>query len=371
MLFGEIKALQDSKTKLIKAIQTRHIAHAQLFWGIEGSAALPMAMAYATYLLCENKQPNDSCGKCPACLKSQKLIHPDWHFIFPTATTKKISSKPTSQDFMVEWRAFLQKNPYASLSHWLAHIEAEDKQGNISVEESRNILSKLSLKAFESPYKIMMIWLPELMNLNAANAILKILEEPTPQTVFLLVSHDKRKLLTTIISRLQAVRIPQFSDKELAEILVEKYQIEVEKAQSVAFLADGNLNEALHLLEEVSINHFDLFRNWMRSCFKKDYKNLLQHTEQFSALSKDAQKSFLLYGLHISRETILWVEGASPLVRLRGQELEFVKNFSSFFPLHTAQTFSEKLNEAYYHLERNANAKIVFLDTSLQLTRCF
>ncbi|WP_299462307.1 DNA polymerase III subunit delta' [uncultured Microscilla sp.] len=367
MLFKDIIGQTEIKQQLIHAIQTNHVAHAQMFWGAEGGAALPLALAYAQYIHCENKQATDACGTCAACIKSQKLIHPDLSFVFPVATTKKISSKPVSKDFMEEWRQFLTKHPYVSLSDWLSFIDAESKQANISVDESRHIIQQLSLKPFESEYKILLLWLPEFMNISAANAILKILEEPSPKTLFLLVSQNPNQLLATIISRVQAVQTAPVTDEEVANYLVAHQQLPPDKAQQVAYMADGSINAAIHLLDNTHHTQHELFVEWMRTCFKKDMEALVSLTDTFAKLSKDQQKSLFQYGLHICREALVWKQGDERLVRLGGKEYQFVQNFSKVLQIHNSSLLYEQFNDAIFHLERNASPKIVFMDTSLHI----
>ncbi|EAY28040.1 DNA polymerase III subunit [Microscilla marina] len=367
MLFKDIIGQTEIKQQLIHAIQSNHVAHAQMFWGAEGGAALPLALAYAQYIHCENKQATDACGTCAACIKSQKLIHPDLSFVFPVATTKKISSKPVSKDFMEEWRQFLTKHPYVSLSDWLSFIDAESKQANISVDESRHIIQQLSLKPFESEYKILLLWLPEFMNISAANAILKILEEPSPKTLFLLVSQNPNQLLATIISRVQAVQTAPITDEEVANYLVAHQQLPPEKAQQVAYMADGSINAAIHLLDNTHHTQHELFVEWMRTCFKKDMEALVSLTDTFAKLSKDQQKNLFQYGLHICREALVWKQGDEQLVRLAGKEYQFVQNFSRVLQIHNSSLLYEQFNDAIFHLERNASPKIVFMDTSLHI----
>lgn len=367
MLFKDIIGQTEIKQQLIHAIQHNHVAHAQMFWGAEGGAALPLALAYAQYIHCENKQADDACGTCAACVKSKKLIHPDLSFVFPVANTKKISSKPVSKDFMEEWRQFLGKHPYINLSDWLNFIDAESKQANISVDESRHIIQQLSLKPFESEYKILLLWLPEFMNSSAANAILKILEEPSPKTLFLLVSQNPNQLLATIISRVQAVQTAPVTDEEVMNYLIAHHQVDPEQAQQVAYMADGNLNTAIHLLDNTHNTQHDFFVEWMRTCFKKDMEELVSLTDTFAKLSKDQQKTLFQYGLNICREALVWKQGDEQLVRLGGKEYQFVQNFSKVLHLQNSGLLYEQFNDAIFHLERNANPKIVFMDTSLHV----
>lgn len=364
-MFNKIIGLSETKHQLIKAIQSQHIAHAQLFGGKEGSANLALALAYAQYLHCEDRQIEDSCGKCASCKKYEKFIHPDLHFVFPVATTKKITSKPLSQDFLSDWRKKVLEHPYFNLSDWLQTIEAENKQGNISVEESRNVIQSLSLKAFEGEFKILLLWLPEMMNTQAANALLKILEEPPPKTIFLMVCNDTKSLLATIISRVQMSRIPAFTDQEIEENLVEKFDVDSKKAIEITYLADGNLNEAIRLTKEDTNDNHTWFRDWMRACYKKDIADLVKRTDEFAALGKEGQKNLLLYGLGVCRETLVLQNAGKELLRLSGEKLNFIEGFAKTMSFEKLEYLYAHLNEAYYHLERNANVKILFLDVSL------
>lgn len=386
MQFTDIYGLDEVKKSLIQSADTDHVAHAQLFLGPEGSANLAMALAFATYLNCESRQHDGSCGLHPSADKMRKYIHPDVHFIFPVSATKNISGKDVVSDsYIKEWRAFISENPYGSLSDWSVHFGGENKQLNISKEESRNIIRKLSLKAFEGRYKIVIIWLPEYLHPAAANGILKILEEPPENTIFLLVAYDAEKLLPTIVSRTQIVDIRPFNDEEIIHILAaqegsvsEQQRI---KIRQVATLAEGNLNQAFRLMNEVEEDSHQLFRNWMRHCYVRDYTKLISLTEDFQKIGKEAQKNLLHYGLSMMRETLVMqtvnilqeshVEDIIPvekaLIRLQGDELSFVANFSKVMDLERIEKITRLLNEGYYHLERNANPKIIFLDISLKI----
>ena len=371
MQFKGIKGLADTQTKLITAIHQKHIAHAQLFFGNVGSANLALALAYAAFIHCEQPGENDSCGVCNSCKKHQKFIHPDLNFVFPVTSTKKVSSKPLSQDYLEEWRIALSKNPYMSLSHWLEQIGAENKQANISVEEGRNIIKTLSLKAYEGGYKIMLMWLPEFMNIQSANAILKILEEPRPNTLFLLVSQDYTKLLTTILSRVQMIQIPDFSDEEVQQNLEAHFEVSADQSKEIAYLADGNLNRAFELIQEMESDPHEFLRDWLRGCYKFDLKQLHQLTEQFNQLGKDAQKNLFLYGLSTFREALVFKSGSLNLIRASEHKLKFIQGFAGTLDINKMDDFYTLYNDAIYHLERNANAKIMFMDISLKLALLF
>ncbi len=369
MQFSDIVGLEDLKANLVTAINSSHIAHAQLFAGNPGSANLPLALAYATYLNCTARLSEDACGICASCQKMAKFIHPDLHFVFPVSSTKDVTGKDVvSSSFMKDWRAFLKKNMYGSAADWSNFFGGENKQLNISKEESRHIIKDLSLKSFEGKYKVMLIWLPEYMNPACANGILKILEEPPENTVFLMVANQTEGLLMTILSRTQMVRIRSFTDAEISKILVDTRQIDAGKANQVAHLADGNLTEALVLVEDVEDNSHHLFRDWMRLCYTQDFTQLVSWTEIFGRMNKVAQKGFLQYGLTMMRETLL-AHYAKTLGRLQGEEEIFIDKFSQSLAPDKIEQITNHLNQAHYHLERNANTKILFLDLSIAIAK--
>jgi len=374
MLFREIPGLEDVKKTLIASVQNNHIAHAQLFAGLEGSANLSLALAYSAYIQCENRTPEDSCGECASCSKHKKLIHPDLHFVFPISTTKTVNKDPLSALFYKDWRAFLLENPYNNLVEWGNHIGAENKQLIISVDESRNVVRTLSLKSFEAEYKIMIIWLPEVMRGEASNAMLKILEEPPAKTLFILVTNNLEKIITTILSRTQKVFIPSFSDKLIAGYLTSRYEVEEKRAQQLAFLADGSMDKALRMMTEIDEDHQQMFRDWMRMCFLlyKKTSNLIElaeWSEMFAKLGRESQKSLLLFGMNILRETLVYKYTASSLVRLPQEDLKFVENFSKVLSDDKVEKISRKLNECSMYIERNASSKMVFMDASFHIAQ--
>jgi DNA polymerase-3 subunit delta' len=372
MRFSNINGLASTKQHLISSARRNHVAHAQLFAGVEGSAVLPMALAFATYLNCENPGDEDACGECPSCVKSLKYIHPDMHFVFPVSFTDKITGKDVvSKSFLPAWREFLLGNPYGSSVDWAHAFGGENKQLNISKQESREIIEALSLKAFEGKYKIMILWMPELMHPSAANGILKVLEEPADKTVFLLVSASKDRLLPTILSRTQLVRIPGFSDDELINILSTEHGIEVEKATQLAHLADGSLRTALQINAEADINIHSMFTEWMRYCFQNNFPEITALSEKFASLSKSAQKSLLLYSLEILRDSLVFTQGEDQLQRMSGEALSFVQNFSKTVNLLVIDQLSRQISDAHYHLERNVNAKITFMNLSIVFSNSF
>jgi DNA polymerase-3 subunit delta' len=369
VLFSQIKGLEETKASLIASVKNRHVAHAQLFAGPEGSGSLAMALAYATYINCEAKGETDSCGTCPSCNKFNKLIHPDLHFVFPVSTTKSVTKDASSASFMKEWRNFIAENPYGGPIEWGNYIGAENKQLNISVEESRNIIKTVTMKSFEAEYKIMVIWLPEQMNSSSANAILKVLEEPPVNTIFLLVTQNPDKIITTVLSRTQRVKVRPFTDEEVTRYFIEEKHLEEKQAKQIAYLADGNLNEGIRLLEQSEEDNHQMFREWMRLCYKKNnILDLVDWSESFQKLGREGQKNLFQYGLNIMRETLICRLNSKQLLRLNEEDLKFVEGFSKALNEVKIENISKGLNEAYYHIERNANAKIVFLDLSLQIS---
>lgn len=369
MLFREIPGLDHIKSTLIRSVQNSHLAHALLFDGSAGGGGLALAIAFATYINCENRNETDACGECASCVKMNKLIHPDFHFIFPVTTSKKVNGN-TSEAFLPLWRTFLLETPYRMLPEWLDYINAENKQGNISVEEARGILRKLSVKSYEGEYKILLLWKPEIMNASSANALLKILEEPPYKTLFLLVSDQSEKLLTTIISRTQRVAVPAFSDLEVKDFLKQQ-SVNESVAGQIAYLCDGNLSEALRLVSETADNRSAWFAEWMRYCYRFDISNLVRLADNFDSLNKEKQKGLFEYALRLFRDMLIWSQGASELLRVPEEELTFVQNFSKAVNFEALENMVQEVNVAYYHIERNVRAKMVFLDLSLTIAPFF
>jgi DNA polymerase-3 subunit delta' len=365
--FNEIIGHTETKQLLINSVRNGHVAHAQLFMGGEGSANLPLALAYATYLNCEIKPETDSCGTCSSCSKMNKLIHPDMQFIMPVVNTPK--KEALSVNFLPEWREFLLDNPYQSLNDWLQFIGAENKQGNISKEESRGLLRLVSLKAFEAEFKVVLIWLPELLHPTAANALLKLLEEPPSKTIFLLVSNSPEKLLATILSRTQLVKVRAFSPEETIQFVTEKFGADEVKASQVAQLSEGNLRLAGQLCQEMTSDYFAFFVDWMRLCFSAKFAGVIKMSDDFQKLGRENQKSFLHYALSVIRRVMLYGVDPQLVGFVPPAETDFVQKFSKVIHLNNVDLLSNELNQAHYHIERNANPKMVFVDMSLQMAR--
>ena len=370
MRFSEIPGQASVKKLLVQSVQRQHVAHAQLFRGAEGSAALALALAYATFLNCEAREPEatDSCGQCASCQKIDKLIHPDLNFILPVTTTKQVSKDAVSSKFAADWRSFVLENPYQGLNDWMQHIGADNKQGSISKEESLQLMRLVSLKAFEAQFKIVIIWLPELMHPAAANAVLKLLEEPPAATVFLLVSYAPEQLLPTIVSRVQPVVVRAFAESEIKEYLRDHYQVPEVKAHQLAQVADGNLGAALAAREAASDNdYFSFFAEWMRHCYSYKVEKLLSQSDDFQKMGRENQKEFLQYALGLLRKVLLFGIDPQFVPHLPAAEQQFVNGFSRFVTLRNADPLTREINDAHYHIERNANPRMTFFDTSLRV----
>jgi DNA polymerase-3 subunit delta' len=369
MKFSSIPGLNLTKRLLIDAVKNNHTPHAQLFVGGDGALNLPLALAYATYLHCLNRGEEDACGTCSACSKNLKFIHPDTHFVFPLSNIKGDKDEERFKaDIMKSWRSFLLEQPFGNLNDWTSFYGGEDKQALISRDESREIIKTLSLKPFESQYKVMIIWQPELMHPSAANGILKILEEPAAHTYFVLVTNAADKLLPTILSRTQIVSIPMLEDGEVENQLIGQ-GVDPNKAKKIATLAEGNLNAALKSIDSTEDDNTSRFMEWMRACFKKSYTTLVRLSEGYHALDKLSQKTLMAYSMNILRETLLTLSGAKTINRLQGEELKFVQDFSNVMSVEKIDKSFLLINEASYHLERNGSAKMIFLDLSLKLSK--
>jgi DNA polymerase-3 subunit delta' len=356
MKFSEIPGNEQIKTKLVRTVLDQRVSHAQLFFGPEESSKLALAIAYAQFINCTRKQgmsaeantgelPTevlpDSCGVCPSCVKYQKLAHPDLHFIYPVATTKKISSKPQSKHFIEEWRTFLLENNFESgLQSWYESIGIENKQGSINVYDCNEIIATLSYKSYESDYKVMIIWMVEKLNYAAAPKILKILEEPPEKTLFILLADEPDQIIKTILSRTLMVKIPK----------------------STVTINTGNEDDA---------QHFVVFRQWMRACYGAKIPEVVKFSADIVKSGREKQKSFLIYAL----KTIGYCASMNYLRKIpmgiEGEELKFINDFSPFIKPDNLVEFNTLLNEAIFHIERNAHPATLFLDLSLQIVRLF
>ena len=380
MKFVDVIGRQEVKNKLIQTVQDGRISHAQLFSCFEGSYGLPMALAYAAYIQCENKLDDDSCGVCSSCVKHQKLIHPDLHFTYPVVTNPSIKDRPPrSTDFIKQWRKAFLENPYLNLNDWYQALGVDNKQGFMSVEESADILRKMSLKSFESQFKIQIIWMPEKMRVDATNKLLKIIEEPPDSTLFILVTEQREHLLPTILSRTQLVKIPVLTVDEISAALVEHFKSDGREARRIAKLADGNMNLAFSLAGdgERDFSNETEFINWMRLCYspfhekegKNSWAELNNWIERTAKGGRESMKQFFTFCLEASRECMLVNHGDEHLVRFDDDVIPNFSRFTRFIHAGNIAEISDLLNKAHYAVERNANAKILLLDLSFKMNR--
>jgi DNA polymerase-3 subunit delta' len=344
------------------------VSHAYLFSGHEGSGKLPLAIAFAQYLNCESPVDGDSCGVCNSCKKYSKLIHPDLHFVFPVVKTGKGASNPVSDSFIKEWREIVLQKKFFNLIQWYNFIGAEKKQGLIYAQESQEILKKLSLKTFEGRYKVMIIWLPEKMNITAANKLLKLLEEPPAGTVFILVSDKPEDMLSTITSRTQQVRIPPFTDEDIAAELMEQGLGE-QDALNFARISKGNIVNAVELFEgsEDLDFFFDNFVFLMRNAYSRKLQELISWSEEMSRLSRDKQKNFFDYCLRMVRENYISNIKEPELVYMTRRENDFSVKFAPFINDNNVHQMAEEFSLAHSHITQNGNSRIIFMDLILKI----
>lgn len=369
MLFSEIIGQEIIKKDLIETVKQNRISHGLLFYGPEGSGKLSLAIAYAQYINCENKQENDSCNTCPSCLKYNKLQHPDLHFVFPVATNSKIKKDPVSDNFIAEWREIFLQHPYVSLDMWLAHIGVENKQGSIQKEESKEIVKKLNLKTFEAEYKVMIIWMAEKMNETCANKLLKILEEPPPKTLFILISERTDDIMPTILSRTQFIRIPKIDNESMKRKLQEEFNVQGEDLENLVHNANGNFTKAFQLVSFENENHqyFNYFTSIMRLCYSKNVPELTKITDEIASIGREKQKGFIEYSLKMLRENFISNQKNKDIVYLYKTEKDFSEKFYTFINERNIAQFTKEFNEAHYHIERNGSAKIIFFDLILKI----
>jgi len=388
MKFSDIIGQEPLKQRLKRTVSENRVSHAQLFLGPEGSGKLALALAYAQYINCRHRTPEDSCGECPSCKKYSKLIHPDLHFIFPVNSTKEVTgSKILSTDFIIPWREFLLQNgSYVTLSDWYDKIGIEKKQGLINAEDADSINRTLAYKAYEAEYKVMIIWMVEKMNASSANKLLKNLEEPPTKTLFILISENQEQIILTILSRAQLISFSHLPNAVIKQSLERNYDIPAEEAERITVLADGNYTAALmyagktgsgNVSLQAELEKFFIFRDWMRRCFTisnelKDYDLFLEIIPRLLVDgSREKQKELLIYSLNMFRICLQYNVGNHHLVKLTGEEFDFVKKFSVYIHPRNIKFFDEEVNRAIFHIERNANALIVLTDLSHLIARMF
>ncbi|MEG1546063.1 MAG: DNA polymerase III subunit delta', partial [Bacteroides sp.] len=354
---------------LIQEVNEGRIPHAQLFCGPEGVGKLPLAIAYARYLCCTNKNETDACGVCPSCVKFNKLAHPDLHFVFPIVKKKNSKNNVVCDDYITEWRKLLLNNPYLNLNYWLNEMGVENAQAVIYTKESDEIMRKLSLKASQGGYKVMIIWLPEKMQSQCANKLLKLLEEPPAKTVFLLVSETPDLILQTILSRTQRINIKKIDEQSIVTALVEKFGLQITQAKPIAHLSNGNYLKALetiHLSEDNKV-FFELFVNLMRLSYQRKIREMKLWSEQVASMGRERQKNFLGYCQHMIRENFIYNFHREELVYMNDDEMNFSSRFAPFVNERNVMGIMDELTQAQQHIEQNVNPKMVFFDFALKM----
>lgn len=371
MQFSALIDQSALKAALVESARAGRIPHAQLFLGPEGCGALGLAIAYAAYLQCENPGETDSCGQCRACIKTHKLIHPDVHFSYPT-----VGSKSVCTELLPDWRKAVGENPYFTLNAWLNRLNAENKQGNINTDETRDINRKLSLMAYEGKYKILVMWLPEFLG-KEGNRLLKLIEEPPDNTVFLLVAENQELILNTILSRCQLVKVPPLSDETVAEGLARFSEISREAALRSAFLSGGNLAKALEMPEEKNNDHATLFLEWLRLAYQQKGGEMVQWVEKLSGgapvnerrFGRKDQKFFFEYAFHFLREMFMAIALGNRQLRLPEEEQVVALKLAAILKPEQIEQMEDLFNECALGIERNANPRILFLDASIRLSK--
>lgn len=386
MTFDSIIGQERVKQRLISDVKQGKVPHAMMFCGPEGNGGLALAVAFAQYLLCSGKNPQSQgmsmfgdepetqepldhvCTHCTNCLMAEKLQHPDLHFAFPIF--KKRSGKPSvCDDFIEEWRDLLLSSPYMGYAEWMQASGAENQQLQIFVEESDAISRKLSLKSSQGGYKVCIIWLPEKMHVSCANKLLKLLEEPPTQTVFVLVSEHPDQVLQTIRSRTQMIDLPPLSQTEIETALVQQYSVLPALAKQIAHSSTGNMTKALREITSNSDNslYFDLFVSLMRLSYARKVKEMKQWSEQVAQLGRERQKALLTYCQHMIRENFIYNFHCSELNYMEEKESEFAVRFAPFINERNVIGIMQELSLAQRDIEQNVNAKIVFFDFALKM----
>jgi DNA polymerase-3 subunit delta' len=393
MLFKEVIGQQEVKQHLVEMVQHNRISHALLFLGKEGSGALPLAFAFANYV---SLLPTSGAGaeaslfgepvevklpstpdeadawmqKQPSFQKAAGMVHPDIHYSFPVVT-KKPGSPPLSTDYITEWREFIQQLPYGNVFDWLQAIGAENKQGNITAQECNDIIRKLNLKSFESGYKILVLWMPEYLG-KEGNKLLKLIEEPPADTLFILVAENEGAILNTILSRCQLVKIPALQPENIEQALLTKANISADQAKLMANASEGNYREALHLLQHSDEDYFNLLREWLNAILRTGPAAQVKIIEEMARLGRENQKQFLRYFIHLLEQALRLeiTEGAlkeSLLQAMSAGERDFALKLNRQIRIEQKEAITEELDKASYYIERNANAKILFHALTIKL----
>ncbi len=395
MQFNEIIGREKTKSQLRDLVEQNRLSHALLFLGREGSGALPMAIAFAQYVLCERgkSEPaapslfgdstvveqrvirNDSCALCASCIKVENLVHPDLHFSYPVLKRDSKHDRTLSTDYINEWRLFVKEYPYGNVSDWLdflknsptAKIESGvNKQGNITVHECEDIIHKLSLRPYEGDYKILITWMPEYLG-KEGNRLLKLIEEPPPGTLFIFVTEDENDILPTILSRTQLVKIPQAENEEVEKYLTAKSG-DPEKASMVAGITDGNIREALRIMHNSEENWERMVRDWLNLTIKNKVEIQSKWIEEVHLLGREKQKQLLQYFNHLIEISIKLKFLHPDEVRVSVEsEKDFAGTLARMCEVEVLEEMVNEISKAIYHIERNANSKLLFHALTIRL----
>jgi DNA polymerase III subunit delta' len=368
MSFAQVIGQLPVRDSLVEMVRSNRLGHALLFLGQEGSGALPMALAFSQYVVCERAAAaalTDACGVCPSCLKASQLVHPDIHYSYPVIP-KKAGDKPVSSDYSTEWREFMGQHPYGNAYDWLQFIGAENKQGNITANECNEIIHKLSLKSFESGYKILILWMPEYLG-NEGNKLLKLIEEPPPDTLFLLVAENESLILPTILSRTQLVKIPLPDTADVATALTERAKLGAEQAWQIAVLCEGNYHEALQLIRHADDDWQAVLREWLNAILKTGPVAQVKWIEEISKSGRERQKQFLRYFNHLLEVAVrLRCIGEGQLTIPDGEK-DIALRLNKIGDIGQQRAIITELDNAAYYIERNAHAKMLFHALTIKL----
>ena len=401
MQFKDIIGQDQVKQRLIEMYHQNRLSHALLFLGKEGSGALSTAMAFTQYICCdrvngktppapkkevslfgedlpisenENQQfdLSDSCGVCPSCMKASKLVHPDIHFTIPTISGLRTDRATISNDLIAKWRSFILENPYGNTHDWLQYIEAENKQANITAAECDEIHRILNLKSFESEYKFLVMWMTELLG-KEGNKLLKLIEEPPPNTIFIFIAENEQLILPTILSRTQLIKFPMLQTEEIQNALEMKYNVDSNKSKLFAYLAKGNFREALHQMNQIEDDWEVTLRDWLNTIVKTGPMAQMKWVEEIAKIGREKQKQFLQYFIYLLEQALsLRVRGNQALSQLEvtekvSAEMDFASRFNRLCNIAQQEAIIQELDQSIYHIERNANAKILFHALTIKL----
>ena len=384
MLLSEVIGQEKLKKQLVDMVQQQRLPHALLLVGPEGSGALPLAVAFAQYIVSIPNQAAatadlfgapaepiaqpfytpEQIADVPAYHRASQLMHPDLHFSFPTIIEKP-GQKNISANFIEQWREFINGYPYGNAFDWLQFIKAENKQGNISADECNEIIKKLSFKSFESAYKVLVLWMPEYLG-KEGNKLLKLIEEPPDNTIFILVAASEENILPTILSRCQFVKVPRLTTQEIESALMGRAKLAPEKAKQVAILAEGNYREALHLIQHSDQDYISMIKDWLNAILKMGPVAQLKWVEEMSKLGREQQKQFLKYFNHLLEHSIRLKTMGSDLP-LDSDLKDFALRINKIAGVSQMESIVNELDKSVYHIERNANAKMLFMALSIKL----